>query len=167
VLLKLVEQIGYRGGALRRNECGDWRIVGKFGDTSAVPGIPRRGMEKIKGFQIYFRSAREFEEPTSSQACTWAKKALSFCRISQDGDEEGMLFLNRPPTQIKAEVIRDKLVIPKKREVNQEDDCDGKASAPAMRMRVQTKNKPAPDDKPVHISSPKPNPPFSPHLSST
>ena len=120
-LLKLVEALGCRDAALRRDECGDWRINGKYGYIYAVPGIPWGGMEKTEGFQIYFRGAREFEEPTSSQAWTWARKMLEpFCRVTQDGDMEGMLFLARLPTPEEAEIIRDKLRIAKRAEFSEE-----------------------------------------------
>lgn len=121
-LLKLVEALGCRDAALRRDECGDWRINGKFGHIYAVPGIPWGGMEKTEGFQLYFRGAAEFEEPSTSKAWTWAKKSLEpFCRVTQDGEEEGMLFLDRLPTPNEAEIIRDKLCIAKKRELGEEE----------------------------------------------
>jgi hypothetical protein len=111
-----------RDSALRRDACGDWRINGRFGHIYAVPGVPWGGMEGVEGFQIYFRGAPEFEEPTTSQPWTWAKKALEpFCRVTQDGDMEGMLFLDHLPTPDEAAIIRDKLRIPKKREVSEEE----------------------------------------------
>jgi hypothetical protein len=117
-LLKLVEALGCRDAALRRDECGDWRINGKYGYIYAVPGIPWGGMEKTEGFQLYFRGA-EFEASTS-KAWTYAKEALSFCRVTQDGDTEGLLFLGRLPTPKEAEIIRDKLRIAKRAEFSEE-----------------------------------------------
>lgn len=108
-LLKLVEALGCRDAALRRDECGDWRINGKHGYIYAVPG----------GFQIYYRGAPEFEEG-GPQAWTWAKKLLSFAVVTQDGDTEGMLFLGRLPTPAEAEIIRDKLHIKKRAEFSDE-----------------------------------------------
>jgi hypothetical protein len=110
-LLKLVEALGCRDVALRRDECGDWRVNGTFGHIWAVP----------EGFQLYYRGAPEFEEPSTSKGWTWAKKELSFCRVTQDGDEEGMLILDRLPTPPEAEIIRDKLRIAKKRELSEEE----------------------------------------------
>ena len=113
-LIKLVEALGCWDRALRRDECGDWAVFGKLGHIYAVPGtLDRKGCE---GFQIYFRGAEEFGEPTSSQAWTWAKKALSFCQVTSDGDTEGFLFMDRLPTKDEAEIIRDKLVIRKRTE---------------------------------------------------
>jgi hypothetical protein len=120
-LLKLVEALGCREAALRRDECGDWRINGKYGYIYAVPGIPWGGMEKTEGFQIYYRGAEEFGEPSTSRGWTFAKEAMSFCRVTQDGDSEGLLFLDRLPTLPEAEIIRDKLWIAKKREVGEEE----------------------------------------------
>jgi hypothetical protein len=68
-----------------------------------------------------FCASPEFEEPTTSQAWTWAKKALGFCVAANDSDWEGMLFLDRLPTEEEAVIIRDKLGIPKKREVSEEE----------------------------------------------
>jgi hypothetical protein len=120
-LLKLVEALGVQERTLYRDECGDWRVNGKFGHIYAVPGIPWGGMERVEGFQLYFRGAPEFEETLSSQGWTWAKKALAFCRVTQDGDTEGMLFLGRLPTTEEAAAIRDKLGIRKKRELSEEN----------------------------------------------
>lgn len=118
-LLKLVGALGVRDNTLRRDECGDWRISGRVGHIYAVPGsLARRGVE---GFQIYFRGAREFEEPLDSKAWTWAKKALPFCDVTNDGDEEGMLFLDHLPIAEEAAVVRDKLGIAKKREMGEEE----------------------------------------------
>jgi hypothetical protein len=116
-LLKLVETLGCRDACLRRDECGDWRVNGKFGHIFAVPGVLDRPTGE--GFQIYYRGAPEFEEPNSSQGWTWAKKAMAFCAVANDGDGEGVLFLDRLPTPTEAEIIRDKLRIPKKRELSE------------------------------------------------
>jgi hypothetical protein len=120
-LLKLVEALGCREAALRRDECGDWRINGKYGYIYAVPGIPWGGMEKTEGFQIYYRGAEEFGEPSTSRGWTFAKEAMPFCRVTQDGDMEGLLFLGRLPTPEEAAIIRDKLWIAKKPERSEEE----------------------------------------------
>jgi hypothetical protein len=119
-LLKLVEALGARDSTLRRDECGDWRINGKLGHIYAVPSIPWGGMEGKEGFQIYFRGAEEFEEPTTSKAWTYAKEALHFCYVALDGDAEGILFLDHLPNKQEAQVIRDKLRIPKSFEFDEE-----------------------------------------------
>jgi hypothetical protein len=120
-LLKLVEALGCRDAALRRDECGDWRINGKYGCIYAVPGMTVHGLPPGEGFQIYYRGAGEFEEPSTSRGWTFAKEAMSFAKVTQEGDMEGLLFLDRLPTPPEAEIIRDKLWIAKKRELGEED----------------------------------------------
>jgi hypothetical protein len=124
-LLNLIEALGCWYRALRRDECGDPGVVGKYGHIYAVPGtLDRPGVE---GFQIFYS-----EDPTYSEAAIftvdetappkereaqierqmklrWAhlKKALDFCAMTNDGDGEGMLFLDRLPTPGACEIIRD------------------------------------------------------------
>ena len=86
----------------------------------AVPGMTIHGLPPGEGFQIYFRGAPPFEEPTTSKAWTYAKAALSFCTVTQDGDMEGFLFLRRLPTPKEAEIIRDKVWIAKKAEYSED-----------------------------------------------
>jgi hypothetical protein len=119
-LLRFVEALGCRDAALHRDECGDWRVRGRYGHIYAVPGtLDRPGVE---GFQIYFRGASKFEEPPKgSKAWSFAKKAMSFCEVINDGDDEGVMLLDRLPTPEEALIIRDKLNIPKKREVSEEE----------------------------------------------
>jgi hypothetical protein len=90
--------LGNRDSALGRDECGDPRIDGQFGHIYAVPG----------GFQIVFLG--------TARPWGYAKKAMSFAKVTHDGDEEGCLFLAGLPTESGAEAIRDKVGIPKKRE---------------------------------------------------
>jgi hypothetical protein len=101
-LLSLLEALDASPTTLRRDECGDWRIIGKTGHVYAVAG----------GFQLCVA--------LSPRAWGFAKKAMSFCRVTQDGDEDGALFLDRLPTALEAEAIRDKLTIRKRREVGEE-----------------------------------------------
>ena len=133
-LLKLVEALGCRDAALRRDECGDWRINGKYGYIYAVPGIPWGGMEKTEGFQIYFRGA-EFEA-TTSKAWKYAKEAMLFAKVTQDGGTEGLLFLARLPTPEEAATIRDKLRIPKRAEYSEEVMAQKRASMQTAREKL-------------------------------
>ncbi len=43
----------------------------------------------------------------SVRAWNAAKKQLAFCRVSQDGDDEGVLQFTRLPTEAEAKIIRD------------------------------------------------------------
>lgn len=85
-----------------RDECGDRRIEGKAGWIYAEP----------EGFYLYCR-------PGSARGWGYAKKAMDFCRVTQDGDEEGVLLLDRLPSPAEAEIIRDKLWIRKRREMTE------------------------------------------------
>ena len=112
-LLKFAEALKCRDNALRRDECGDWRINGKQGHIYAVPGtINQPG---TPGFQIYVQ--RE-----SIRGWSAAKTALkSFTDLTLDCEVDGMLFLDRLPTATEAEVIRQYVGISKKREVSEGD----------------------------------------------
>jgi hypothetical protein len=111
-LLELAEALVSRAGALRRDECGDWRINGAKGHVYSVAGII--GRPDAEGFLLYC-------EAGSPRAWGYAKKALGFCAATQDGDDEGILFLDRLPSEAEAKIIRAKLGIPKKRIVSEEE----------------------------------------------
>jgi hypothetical protein len=103
-LLALRDALGCRDNALRRDECGDWRINGKRGHIYAIPD----------GFQIVVQceTAREW---------SYARKALKpFAALANDGDEEGVLFLDRLPTVEEAETIRQYVGVAKKRVLSDE-----------------------------------------------
>jgi hypothetical protein len=101
-LAVFAQALGSAASALRRDECGDPRINGKRGHIYAVP----------EGFQLYCVCE-------SRKAWTYAKRALSFAVVTQDGDEEGMLIMDRLPTTEEAEVIRGYLGINKEREYDE------------------------------------------------
>jgi hypothetical protein len=72
-LLKFAEASGSASTALRRDECGDPRINGKYGHIYAVPGtLDAPGLE---GFQLCCRCE-------SARARTYAKRVLSFARTT-------------------------------------------------------------------------------------
>jgi hypothetical protein len=99
----LVKALGCWDRAYRRDECGDWMIEGKQGHIYAHP----------EGFYLYC-------SPGSVRAWGFAKKALAFCVVTQDGDDEGFFRLARLPTVAEAEIIRDKLGIRKKKELSED-----------------------------------------------
>ena len=105
-LLKLVEALGCQERALRRDDCGDWRIVGETGHIYAVPGSIER--PTAEGFQIFV-----FCE--TKRQWSAAKSQMSF-DITNDGDTEGAFFLDRLPTSYDAEIIRRYVGLRKKRE---------------------------------------------------
>jgi hypothetical protein len=103
-LLAFAEALVSASTALRRDENADYRISGKLGHIYAVPGTLDRPMRP--SFLIYC-------ERDTGQAWTWAKKLLGFCAVIQDGDTDGMLFLDRLPTKAEAEILRDVIGIAK------------------------------------------------------
>jgi hypothetical protein len=105
-LVKLVPALGCREAALRRDECGDWRINGSQGHVYAVPGGSR------SSFMMYVMTE-------TARAWTFAKRALMpFATIVNDGDEEGSFVMDRLPTKTEAKAIRKCLGLAKKREVS-------------------------------------------------
>jgi hypothetical protein len=62
------------------------------------------------------------------------KARLGFCRLTQDGDNEGCLRLDRLPTPHEAGLIREALGIRKRRHLC--DDAKAKARAAAAHARV-------------------------------
>jgi hypothetical protein len=130
-LLRFRDALGCRDNALRRDECGDWRINGKQGWIYAVP----------EGFQICFFArcgVNEFDGVGPHiEDYVRAKRGLVFCRLAQDGTGEGIFFFDRLPTAAEAEVIRDTLVISKKREMGEPSEAQLAArKAFAERQRV-------------------------------
>jgi hypothetical protein len=73
------------------DDCGDPTIFGSHGHITACDGV----------VSIYLQCR-------SARAWTFAKRMLSgICpTVSQDGDEEGILRLDRLPTSEEAELIR-------------------------------------------------------------
>ena len=64
---------------LRRDECGDYRINGKLGHI----------YPDSDGFLLYVSTGE------SARRWTNVKARLAFARVTQDGDDEGALRLDR------------------------------------------------------------------------
>ena len=84
---------------LRCDACGDYAIHGKDG-TIYADGAG------------YLLCATAGE---SARRWGFIKKRLAFCRVTQDGDDEGCLHLDRLPTEAEADVIREALGIRKRK----------------------------------------------------
>jgi hypothetical protein len=138
-LLELVKALGARDNSLRRDDCGDWAIFGKHGHIYAVPGSLDR--PKTPGFQIMV--VGEF---SSGRWWGAAKRALApFAGLTNDGDDEGALFLDRLPTPDEAETIRHYVGIAKKR-ILSEAELDRLRAFGFRSGGAQTGEKTAPDD---------------------
>lgn len=94
----MMEALQAASTAKRRDDCGDMAICGKAGKIYHYK----------EGFYLYC-------DPGSARAWGFVKKALDFCDPLQDSDVDGFLILRRLPTAEEATVIRDKLVIRKRR----------------------------------------------------
>ena len=73
-----------------------------------------------------------------------AKKALTFAKVTQDGDDEGGLIFDRLPTANEAEIIRHYLGIAKKREFGAEELARLRERALAARAKIGEKSASAP-----------------------
>jgi hypothetical protein len=81
-----------------RGWMGDWQITGKSGHV----------LPDGTGFLLWVCCEG------SRRRWTSAKKRLAFCRLTQDGDDEGCLHLDRVPTEPEGKIIRDILGIRKR-----------------------------------------------------
>lgn len=107
-LLLLAKNLGSRDRALRRDECGDWRIEGRKGHIYAVP---RDNDAKQFSYLIIFSGGS-----ASSRVWNHAKRMLGgFARLTLDGDFEGAFLLDQRPSFEQAAAIRKELGIPKRR----------------------------------------------------
>jgi hypothetical protein len=89
-----------------RGFTGDWQITGKLGHVLADGD----------GYLLYVS--------TEESARRWTNvkdRLISFCRLTQDGDDEGCLHLDRLPTPDGAAIIREALGIRKRRHLSPEE----------------------------------------------
>lgn len=89
---------------VRKGEDGEFVIQGSRGN------IHRDGTGY--SLAVFCESAREWG---------FAKKDLSFCRVTQDGDQEGVLHLARLPDGNETQLIRERLGIRRIKEVSPEN----------------------------------------------
>ncbi|MGO9681180.1 MAG: hypothetical protein ACLPTZ_00955 [Beijerinckiaceae bacterium] len=80
--------------AMRLDDCRDWTIAGKLGHVYTDGA----------GYLLCV-------DGTSRRRWTNLKCRLRFCRVAQDGDDEGCLHLDRLPTPTEAVLIRKALGI--------------------------------------------------------
>lgn len=82
--------------ALRRDECGGWRINGTRGHVYTWGGDG--------GWLLFVASG-------SARRWTADKKRLAFCLVTQNDDDEGVVRMFGPPTPEQAAVLRQVLGI--------------------------------------------------------
>jgi hypothetical protein len=95
--------------ALRRDLHRDKRGKGDYG----IHG--EWGHIYIDGDGFLLCVTAEDERDQSPRRWTGIKRRLAFCRLTQDGDDEGCLHLDRLPTRAQAGLIRQALGIRKRR----------------------------------------------------
>jgi hypothetical protein len=146
-LLAFGESIDSRASALRRDDCGDWAIWGTNGHIYAVPD----------GFQLMIGCDAGNHRWSSARGWESAKKRLGFGKVTQDGDREGSIVLDRLPSKSEAVEIRDILGIPQARHLSEERRAivSEMGTANLKRAKAQREFKPvlpASGDGPATIS---------------
>jgi hypothetical protein len=104
-LLALQTALGSAPRSLRRDECGDPRIEGSHGHVYAVCGLVGAKPPK-PGYQMFVMG-------WTARGWKAAKDALPGV-VCNDGDDEGAILLDRPPTSAEAVAIRKWLGLPKR-----------------------------------------------------
>lgn len=86
----LTKALDVSEGRIKLDECGDWNIFGKRGHICT----------DSTGWWYLFTSC------DTERKWNNTKKNLSFMEVSQDGDDEGILKLNRIPFRDEAQMVR-------------------------------------------------------------
>jgi hypothetical protein len=102
------------------------RGLGRVGDY-AIRGRYGHGYPNGDGFLLCVTTDE------SPRRWTNVKQRLSFCHVTQDGDDEGCLHLDHLPTPHEAEAIREAIGIRKRRHLT--PDALAKARSAAERAR--------------------------------
>lgn len=123
LLLKLSVYLNTSVDRLKVDSCGDWNILGRKGNISTDSEL----------WYLY-------TEGSSKRHWTSIKKQLSFMIVSQDGDEEGILKLERMPSPREAEVIRKVCGLRARPELTEEERAE------RSRRSIETINKGVSDE---------------------
>lgn len=102
-LLELADALNVSLSLLRRDPCGDWALQGRYGHVFSAP----------IGFQIVITG-------WSARGWNMAKTALSFARLQNDGDDEGVFTLDKLPLEDESNKIRKWVGLRKRREITEE-----------------------------------------------
>lgn len=97
-LLVLADALDISLTQLRRDDCGDWMLKGRFGHIYAV----------FDSYQIMLMGWDESGDAPWTTARGWnnCKRALVFLELTLDGDMEGAFLLDHDPIPDEAEQIR-------------------------------------------------------------
>jgi hypothetical protein len=108
LLAELLDALNGSPSVLRRDDANLWVLRGRGDCYVSTWGDGKTWQLVVAG------------ENVTATRWTWAKKRLSFCEVTQDGDSEGCFRLHRLPTSDEAEVIRDIVGIRKQRDYSPE-----------------------------------------------
>jgi hypothetical protein len=100
-MTRLLGALNASPSALRLDDCGAWHIRGNWGHIYSFGPIAAEN-----GFLLVSMSG-------SARQWTADKRRFEFCRVTQDGDDEGCLHLAGLPTPSQANAIRRSLGIRK------------------------------------------------------
>src|SRR5262245_3014983 len=103
VMKELLRALDGQSRTLRRDECGAWRITGKRGHVYS--------WGSSGGWLIYCA-------PSTARKWNNLKSRLSFCEVTQDGDDEGCFHLFELPASEQVVLIRTALGLKRKRQVD-------------------------------------------------
>lgn len=123
-LTALLRALDASDTALRREQCrsaepGDYAITGSHGHV----------YPDGDGFLLYVSTDE------SPRRWTSIKRRLGFCRLKNDGDDEGAFYLDRLPTGAEADAVRDAVGIKRKRRLSPE-------AKEALRSRLASRHSP-------------------------
>lgn len=103
LLEKLSEHLSTSEDRIRLDDCGDWNIFGRRGHI-------------FTDSKLWYIFVAE----TTKRKWSAIKAKLKFMEVSQDGDDEGIMKLERMPLQEEAEAIREVLGLNKRPELTEE-----------------------------------------------
>jgi len=118
----LLDALDAAPGQLRRDACGLWIIAGRRGSLQTW------GDGKTWLVYVIGRSARHW---------TAIKGRLTFMTVTQDGDEEGCFRLLELPSPREAALIRDALLLRKRRALTEAARASLIAAGAKRRFRAQ------------------------------
>jgi hypothetical protein len=93
----------------------------------------------LDGGAFEFADSRPRESGSASREWHFVKQRLAFCRLAQDGDCEGTMFLTQLPTAAEATLIREALSLRKTANISPECRARKILDGKALRARQNGK----------------------------